>query len=1096
MKKLLLSLFILFLIVTVAIAQDRTVTGTVTAREDGLALPGVSVKVKGTTVGTQTGSDGKYLLKVPAGSTTLTFTYIGYATRDIPISANNIVNVSLSTDATQLGEVVVTALGIRREKRALGYSVQEVQSENLTYSKSVDVSTALAGKVSGVQLAGSPSSSFDNANIVIRGINGLAPTIGGGNGTLSYAGGNVRDATSSGITSFAAATGTPLFIVDGTPTPQQNVLMENVESISVLKGASATALYGNRAANGVVVITSKKGAKTPTVEFNLGATFENTSVTPSYQNQYAGGYSSSYANKDVLGEGYLDPEGFYIFNYDPEVHPAEWANFNGQRMLEYGGDESWGPKIAGQEYRPYYSWFPGAEFGSLSPLTAHPDNIRNFFRTGTNLNNSVAVSGGGDNFLYRLMYSNQYRTLIQPGADREQNQFSLNGSYDVSKRFKVSSDITFTTNDTKGQPYEGYRNDGLNVAQGFNQWFQRQLDLDRLKNYRRPDGTIMSWNIGDPNSTGDLDAITRAQYWDSPWFVANENYQTSKRNYLSGSMGVNYSISDVFSVSGYARLNSTSGRGDFRMATGGLQLDAYSTNQYSDNEMNYEGNLNFKKAFGDISLDGFVGGNIRLNRFEMLENSTAGGLSYPNYFDIAASVARPVTTRYINNKDVWSLYGKASFGYKNYLYLDATLRNDWSSALPSNNNSYLYPSVSTSFVFSELLKGGIKDILSFAKIRGSYAQVGSDLGFNQVFTAINNGSIFNGNSSFEIGNQYRTGKVKPALTKSWEVGAEARFINRLGLELSYYVDNNTNQILSLEVPPASGFNTYQINAGNIQRKGWELSLSGSPIKSKDFNWDVTFNFAHSTSIVKELTSGLNTYEYGNTWNDTYLYNMVGKEWGVIVGRKWKTDEQGRTVFASSNGTVDYNTNQEIASIIPDLTGGMYNTLRYKGVDLSFSLDFQKGGNFFSTTKMFNLGTGLSKYTVGVNDKGNDIRTYPADGGGVRMDGVLPDGTPTTVYVPARRYYYTNLQRDARNFVLDASYLKLREVRLGYAIPKKVFGRAPIKGANLGVIASNLWLISAPAKKWGVDPSEVENLWTEGGQLPSTRQYGINLRVSF
>ncbi|MEO8794681.1 MAG: SusC/RagA family TonB-linked outer membrane protein [Daejeonella sp.] len=1084
MKKLLQSLFLLLFIASQAIAQERTVTGTVTAQEDGLPLPGVSVKLVGTNLGTSTGTDGKFTFRVNASNPSLQFSFIGYRTQTVAVPASNQMNVSMVLDAKQLSEVVITtALGEVREKRSLGSSVQAVSGKDLTIGKSTDVSSSLAGKIAGVQLVGSPSSSFDNGNIIIRGINGLAPTVGGG----------------SGIGSYGNSDGNPLFLVDGTPTDQSNVIMDNVENISVLKGAAATALYGNRASNGVVLITTKKGSRSgsPTVELNLGTTFENVSLLPSYQNEYAGGYTSAYGSKNTLGAGYLDDEGFYIFNYDPSIHPASWSAFNGQRILEYGADESWGPKINGQQYRPYYSWFDGAGFGQTEALTSQPNNIKDFFRTGTNLNNSIAVSGGGDAFTYRITYANQNRTLTLPTGDRNQNQIGLSGSYDISKRFTVMTDLNYTNNRTKGQPNEGYRNDGLNVTQNFNQWWQRQLNMDKLRDYRNPDGSLQSWNIGDPNATGDLGAITTPQYWDSPFFVANENYGIDKRNRLVGNLGFNFKLNDIFNVTSYARINKNNGEGDFRIPTGGLQQDFYSTQQFDNTETNYEAALNFKKVFNDISLNGFVGGNIRNNRLNQLYNATAGGLTFPNYFAIAGSVSRPTVTENYSAKKVRSVYGKATLGYKGFLYLDATIRNDWSSALPVTDNSYLYPSVSTSFVFSELMgASNLKNILTFGKLRASYAQVGSDLNFNQVNIAVNNGSIFDGNPSAAVGNQFRTGLVKPALTKSYELGTELRFFNKIGLDFTYYHDDNINQILSLDVAPASGFTSSQINAGNIQRKGYELSLNGSPIARPNFSWDVTLNLAHSTSIVKELADGLTTYLYGTTRSDTRIENRVGEKWGMLVGRNWKTDAEGRTVFASSNGTVDYTLNNEIGSVLPDMTGGMYNTLRYKGVDLSFSIDFQKGGRFFSQTKYFNMGTGLSKYTTGVNDLGNDIRDFPAAGGGVRMDGVTAAGAPLTVYVPARRYFYTNLQRDSRNFVLDGSYLKLREVRLGYTIPKSLLGNTPVKTANLGFIVGNAWLIAAPSKKWGIDPSELENFWTEGGQLSSTRQLGLNLKMSF
>ncbi|MFD2248551.1 SusC/RagA family TonB-linked outer membrane protein [Pontibacter ruber] len=1072
MKKVLLFCFILVsALLQQAMAQVRAITGRVTDASTDQPLPGVAVLVKGTTTGTATSADGSYSINVPEGGTTLVFRFIGYTTVERAIGNATTVNVGLPIDNKQLDEVVVTALGYQREKETLPYSVGAVNSENLTYAKSNDVSTALVGKVPGVIIQGSPSSSFDNGNVVIRGANSLNTTQ------------------------------PPLYVVDGTITDQNSVIMDNVESISVLKGAAATALYGYRAANGVVIVTSKKGRKgTPTVDLNLSAAFENPSVMMPYQNQYAAGYTS---NSRTPGSTY-DAEGYYIFRYDPKVHPENWASFDGQRILDYGADESWGPKMNGQPYRPYYSWYPGADFGKLVPLTAQPDNIKNFYETGKNFNNSIGISGGGDNYLYRLTYANQNRTLIVPNAERDQHQVGLNTSLDISKKLTASADMTFTYTGTKGQPQEGYRLDGLNVTQNFNQWFQRQLDLEKLKNYRNEDGTLQSWNIGDPNGTGDPSLYLAPQYWDSPYFVINENYGKTGSNRLVGNLGLKYKFNDYLNLQSYARMSNRSAEGDFRIASGGLNTDGYTLWQNTRREMNYESNLNFKRAFGDFSIDAVVGGNISKNYYNQLEENTQGGLTFPNFFDISASVARPLVTRGYAEKTVRSLYGRSSFGYKSILFVDATLRNDWSSALPEANNSYLYPSIGGSFVFTELFNNdALTNILTSGKLRASWAQVGADLDPYSVYISTNNNPLYGSNASAEVGNQFRTGNIKSALTTSWEIGTDLRLFDRVGLEVTYYVDDNKDQILPLNIDPTTGFSTYQINAGKIQRKGIEAALLVSPFRG-DFTWDATLSFGRNRSKIVELADGLENYLASTQRNDTRLEHRVGKEWGMLVGRMWQRDAQGN-VLVGSNGIPLYEINKEKGTIQPDFTGGFFNSFSYKGISLAFSLDFQKGGLFHSLTKMYGYGSGLHENTVGVNDKGHDWRDFPSNGGGILIPGVYAPGTkiggvdksgqPNETYIPARSYFYTSLQRDNINAnVIDASYLKLREVRLGYELPKSILG-SMIKGANLGIMVSNAWLISAPGKEFGVDPSELEETWYEGGQLPSTRTTGLNLRVT-
>ncbi len=1074
MRKMLLLLLVSASMWVSANAQKITVNGKV-SDQNGNPVPYSSVTEKGTRSGTVSDEGGSFTLTVAPGAK-LIISAAGFRVAELTAETSMI--IKLTAIDKELSEVVVTALGVKREKKALGFSVQEVKGENLTIAKSLDVSSSIVGKVAGVQIVGSPSSTFDNADILIRGVTGLGPQA-------------------------------PIFVVDGTITNQSAVIMDNVESVSVLKGPAATALYGQRAANGAVVITTKKGSrkKSSNVEVNLGVTFENLAIIPPYQNEYAGGYSSSYTSMTSLGSGFMDAQGFYLFKYNAAIHPASWASFNGQRMLEYGADESWGPKMDGSMYRPYYSWYPGDEFGAMAPLSPIPDNVKNFFRTGRNLNNSIAFTTGGESHNLKLTYGNQDRTLIINEARRQQHQLGLNGSFDVGKYITMSSDMIYTTSYTKGKPLEGYRLDGLNVTQNFNQWFQRQLDLEKMKQYRQPDGSLNSWNIGDPNYSSDLAVYGQPQYWDNPWWVLKENYGTQSHNRLVGNVGMNIKINRHLNIQSYARMNSYTNENDQRIASGGLNLDGYSINQNQYREMNYETNIVYKNKFGDFSVDAMAGANHRRNYYSALSMATDGGLSSPDYFDIAASIARPIVSRSYEKKIVNSLYGKASFGFRDFLYLEATLRNDWSSALPEENNSYLYPSVSTSFIFTELLKGSsISNVLTYGKLRAAFASVGSDLGAHQLDIAIANGSFYGTNPSVSIGNQFRGGGIKPALTQAWEVGAEFRFWKRIGLDIAFYENNNTDQILPVDVSSASGFSTAQINAGNIVSRGVEISLSGTPVQNRNFTWNVSLNWARNSNEVKELAEGITTYLYATNRYDTRLEHRVGGQWGTYYGRKWKQHPTKGGNLILSNGLPDYELNKEIGQVLPKWTGGMFNSFKYKDFDLAFSIDFQNGGLFYSETRNFNTGAGLSEETVGINDKGHDWRDFPGSytlaggntgNGGIRIPGYFSDGTENNRYISARSYWYTARQRDASNVLLDASYIKLREVRFGYTIPAKLIEKIKFaKSANIGVMIQNAWLIWATTKEFGVDPSELEVFYREGGQLSATRQVGANLRVTF
>ena len=694
-----------------------------------------------------------------------------------------------------------------------------------------------------------------------------------------------------------------------------------------------------------------------------------------------------------------------------------------------------------------------------------------------------------------------------PNADRDQHQLALNGSFDIGKYITISTDLTYTTNSTKGKPAEGYRLDGLNITQNFNQWFQRQLDMKRMVNYREPDGSLNSWNIGDPNASADIKVYGRPQYWDNPYFMVNEAFSTQAQNRLVGNIGMNIKINNHLNIVSYVRANTYNNENTGRMPTGALTLDYFDISQDRYSEMNYETNIMYKNKFGDFSVDGMVGGNVRKNSYSALSMGTQGGLSSPNYFDIAASVSRPTVGRSYEKKTVNSVLGKASIGWRDLLFVEGTLRNDWSSALPSQSNSYLYPSLSTSFIFTELVK---TSWLTYGKLRASFASVGSDLGAHALNLAIGNGSFYGTNPSATIGNQFKGGGIKPALTKAYEFGVELRLFKKIGLDVTYYQNNNTDQILGIDVTPASGFSTAQINAGNIQSKGIEITLSGKPIETKNFSWDVTLNWAKNQNSIKELAPGINTYLYATNRYDTRLEHRVGGEWGTYYGRKWRTDPTTGQTLIDATGQPLYDINVPIGNVLPKFTGGMFNSFKYKSFDLTFGIDFQSGGLFYSETRNFNTGAGLSQETVGKNDKGNDWRDYPgayttaggnAGAGGIRIPGIFGNGAlagkENNRYISARAYWYTARQRDASNVLLDGSYVKLREIRFGYTIPSSALKSLPfVKSANIGFMIQNAWLIWATTKKWGVDPSELETFYREGGQLSSTRQFGVNLRASF
>ncbi|MFC3812137.1 SusC/RagA family TonB-linked outer membrane protein [Lacihabitans lacunae] len=1025
------------------------ITGTVSSADDGSEIPGVSVRVKGSNTGTQTDVNGKYSVSAAKGAV-LQFSFIGFMLQEVTVANESVINVAMKVDSKTLQELVATGLGRVKEEKAVGTAMQTISNEKLTFVKETNVASALSGKIAGVKLQGAPSTSFREPNLQIRGASGLS------------------------------IYGSPLYVLDGTPVELNAVNMDNVESISVLKGAAATAIYGQRASEGVVVLTTKRAKKGKIqVDLNSATTFSNVYNLPPYQNEYAGGYSQEIPT----------------FEYNPAIHPAEWASFNGQNTLEYYADESWGPKMDGRQYRPYYSWFPSSpEFGKQTALNPQPNNVKDFFQTGVDLNNNITLSGGSENGTMRLSYTNIDRSLPIPNTKLKRNFVTVNSTYKLGKKIEVGANLNYMSEKQQGRPLEGY---GQGLSGSFNQWFQRQIDMDILSNYKNPNGTFNSWNINGPEDTKPL-------YWDNPYYDVNENIYKHNQDRIYGDVNLKYNITKKLSVQGWVRNSSKFFDNSFNVATGGLNLDGFYTSDLKTVENNYEFMSTYNDRFGDITMDLNFGGNIRNQTALSTSQSTVGGLSIPAFYQISASKDAPSIAYRKSEKIVRSLYGIASFGYKGLLFLDATLRNDWSSTLPVENNSYLYPSIASSFVFSEFMKD--QSVLSFGKLKASWASIGSDTdpyGIYPVYNAGPQGSY----TVMNLPSQLPNVNLKPTLSTSYDLGFELRFLkDKIGIDFTYYNRLNTDQILPLSVPSSSGYSTALVNAGKIQNKGIEIAMTFNPIKTENFNWDINFNVAKATSIVKELAEGLDNYQlptfatYGigtqvagsSTAFGPTVNAKVGEPFGTLIGRGFRIDPTTGQRVVGANGKYLYDDNVNLGSILPDFTGGFINMLSYKNIKMNFNIDFQKGGKVYSVTRMFNAYSGLGAETVGLNAKGNPMRDAVADGGGLLAEGVLADGTPNTQYIEADTYWKSFFRLHER-WLYDASYAKLREVSIGYTLPKSLYENVlPFRSIYVGAVGSNVLILRQPVK--GLDPSELESIWSEGGQLPAARSFGFNIKL--
>ncbi len=1061
---------------SIAYAQQREVSGRVTASDDGTGLPGVSVVVKGTTLGTSTDANGEFRLRVPDEAAVLVVSYLGYITRELPVAGQSTFTVALTPDSKQLNEVVVTALGIQRSERSLGYSTQEVRGDNLTLTKEQNVLGSLAGKVAGVQVVGSSGASMGGTQkLSIRGVN------------------SVNGATP------------PLIVVDGTPISNanfagdagadfgnlgQDINPEDIESVNVLKGPAASALYGLRGQYGVIMITTKKGAKGAkkvTVQLNSAFSIEKAGNFLPLQNLYGGGSKQTW-----------------------NVLP------NGQKVVQLDVDESWGPKMDGTPARQFYSFFPqDPDFGKETPFVAHPDNIRDYYETGTNLNNGLTITGGGENTNFRLSFNDTRIEGVEPNTWLRRNNVGVSAGIDVSKKLNFSANVNIATNSAQ-RPSQGSELGSRYTTQ----WFQRNVDMKRLKNYKYDDGTILQWNIRAVPLTGTSAGVVsnfKGLYWNNPYFEAYENPVTDSRDRMFGDVGLTYTVLPALKLSGFVRGDLFTQNIESRIGAGGQEpLPAFSTGKYQGKQMNYEFLAQYDKEWGALSLNANVGANLFTDHYTYLSMSTVGGLSVPGFYNIGASVDRPSTTSFLRRKEVRSVYGMVSLGYNDTYFLDASIRNDISSALPKDNNSYFYPSVSGSFVFSELLDWSP---LSFGKVRVSYAQAGSDLSPYQTTAFYSTGTVYNTGTSnvntLSVPDNLNNPLLKPAFAHSYEAGIDLKFLqNRLGVDLTFYQQKNKNQVLPLTVSGASGYGSTTINAGLIQNKGIELTLTGSPIKKDNISWDMTFNISRNINEVVELAEGSQVLPYDNTTyssTTSYINSYVGQAFGVLVGQSYQRDAATGKILMNGSGIPLFtDATYNFGSVLPDYTGGLQNTVRLWKFDVSAMIDYQIGGQFFSRTKMLAMRTGQDAETVAMNDRGKNVRDPVAEGGGVRVDGVYGpntvingvnvSGQSATVYVNPQTYYGTVARRIYDDWLYDASYVKLREVRLGYTLEKSVLGKLPFERVGLAFIARNVAQLWQDAPK-GLDPSELSAgsqgiSWYESGQLTTVRSYGVNLNITF
>ncbi|UCC73620.1 MAG: SusC/RagA family TonB-linked outer membrane protein [Gemmatimonadota bacterium] len=1056
---------------TLSAQEMRTVTGTVTVEETQDPLPGTRVAVKGTVIATVTDGTGFFSLRVPADAETLVFTYLGYRTEEAPV--RDVVSVTMTIAPVGLEGIVVTAMGIQREKRTLGYSVQDLVGDELAEVPELNIVNSLQGNVAGVQVRNAGPTG-GSSRITIRGANSIT----GQNQPLFIVDGVPLDNTATYVDWYDGTHGQDNTGYGGIDYGNaiQDLDPANIENVSVLKGPNAAALYGSRAANGAVVITTKSGRGAPAGQLGVTVTISGTAETPLRLPDY----------QDLYGQGY---DGLF-----------QWVDGAGAGTYDYF-DESWGPRLDGR---------PIDQFTGLGqPWVAHPDNVSDFFRTGGSLNTNVAVSHAGERHHVRMSLNDTRVNSIAPGSSIHRVGLALKGGIGITDR--LSADASLNYIDTKGENRMGTGYDEDNPMQGFI-WFGRQVDMNALRDYRcdgdeptlciAPDGQY-NWNYN---------------YHNNPFWEMVVNSNNDERDRLFFNASVSYQLSDWITATGKV------GRDYYRFhaknVTAPYSLDDAGDGSFREST-DYRAETNWdliltgtRQLTSDLNLDVTLGGNVRKNKYEgsgvVVSRLTRLSPGTTPIYSIDNAAVTPIPWDLVSEREVRSLYGAVTLGYRGWLTLDLTGRNDWSSTLPEDNNSYFYPSVSTSFLFGEALNLR-SNWFSSGKLRASWTKVGNDAEPYQLQSTIEASTPWAGQAMFSVPNRLENADLKPEETKAWEVGTDLGFFDeRLGFVVTYYSSATKNQIMGVQISRGSGFTEQVLNAGKVENWGWELLLRARPLRSTTgLNWDLTVNWSKNSSEVAYLYPGIETLVLGGaTRKDYWSVNTearVGEPYGVLFGnpvlRCGVTENpiyddicagnEGLPILTASGETQTDPVRRILGNYNPDWVGGIQNRFSWGAWDLSFLFQGQFGGEIFSVTDYF------GKY-AGVLQSSIPGRENDWDDPGVLVRGVLPDGSINGEDVEVRvlaQDYYEGIWSKHSESILDATYVKLRELRIGYELPSRFVSWMGFNGGNVSLIGRNLLLWT---KCDNIDPETAfdasNRQGLEFGQHPSVRSYGFSLSL--
>ena len=1085
MKKLVQGVFLMLLITTSLFAQDLKVTGKVTDATDGLPLPGVTIKIKNSNQGTQTGPGGMYSLNVPKGST-LIFSFIGFITKELPATGKT-VNAVLSSDAKQLSEVVVTAFGLERNRNQVPYAAQQIKGDEISENRSSNVLGSLSGKVSGLEIKQNNGLGA-STNVILRGVKSIT----GNNQALFVVDGVPLDNSNTNRVGQSEGAGGYDY-----GSPASDINPDNIESVTVLKGAAASALYGSRGSNGVILITTKKASNGLGIVVNAGLSVGSLdkSTFTKYQHEYGGGYGPYYENRDVPRGTPLYRKFFFRdINNDGTKHYV----FPSTEDASYGA--KFDPNLLVYQWDAFDPTSPN--FKKATPWLAAGNDPGSFFISPVSDNQNILLTTGSDKSSFKLGLARTNDLGILPNSKLNKNIVNFGGTYNLNKQLTAGANVNYYNINGLGRAGTGYDGaSGRNVLTNFREWWQVNTDVKDLQAaYYRTGRKNATWNYSDPQT--DLTPI----YWDNPYFVRFTNYESDTRNRYLGNVNLNYKPLDYLSFTGRISLDTYATIQEERKDVGSVGVPYYSRYNQNVSETNYDFLANFDKNISkDFNLKALIGTNIRKQKNNYISAITNGGLIVRGIFSLNNSVNTPnAPTEFDGTREVDGVFAGSTLSYKNFLTLDGTIRRDASSTLPKGNNVYYYPSISGGFVFSELLKD--KQWLSYGKLRANYAQVGSDAGYYNIIDTYNILPPLGSASQVAVNRDKNNQNLKPERTESYEGGLEMSFFNnRFGFDVTYFKTNTVDQILPVTVSTATGYFRKYLNSGTVENKGIEVSLNGTPLRTKDFSWKINANWSRLRSKVTELFKDDSGQQAGNLQLSIFQGGVtanasLGQPFGILRGSDFIYDKNGnKTVGADGYYLKTETSNNNIGNPNADWIGGINNNFKYKNLSLSFLVDVRHGGDVFSTDLYYGLATGLYPQTAGLNDLGNPSRNSLATGGGVVNPGVTATGQPNTVRITNEFQTFGYSVNPDKAFIYDASYVKLREAILSYQLPQTFVRKlGAVKGVDLSLFGRNLWIIhknlpySDPEE--GLSSGNIQGY--QVGAQPTTRTIGFNVKFKF